>query len=99
MTRAFLSACLLAGLFSGPALAQEDYISPLAGIKSVDDLVNGAVAPAEADEDDGAFDGLWFDDAERQRQREGFSELRALMDPGDGLTAAERAADLVLSHL
>ena len=43
--------------------------------------------------------GLWFDDAERQRQREGFSDLRALMDPGDGLTAAERAADLVLSHL
>ncbi|KCZ83862.1 hypothetical protein [Hyphomonas jannaschiana] len=63
MTRAFLCACLLAGLFSGPALAQEDYTSPLAGIKSIDDLVNGAGAPEEANEDDGAFDGLWFDDA------------------------------------
>jgi hypothetical protein len=50
-------------LFSGPALAQEDYTSPLAGIKSINDLVNGAGAPEEADEDYDAFDGLWFDDA------------------------------------
>ncbi|MEZ5999601.1 hypothetical protein [Hyphomonas sp.] len=63
MTRAFLCACLLAGLFSGSATAQEDYTSPLAGIKSVDDLVNGAGAAETTSEDDDAFDGLWFDDA------------------------------------
>ena len=63
MTRAFLCACLLAGLFSGSALAQEDGSSPLAGIKSAEDLVNGAGASDESADYDDALDGLWFDDA------------------------------------
>ncbi|MEZ5823509.1 MAG: lipid-A-disaccharide synthase [Geminicoccaceae bacterium] len=42
---------------------------------------------------------LWFDDQRRTRQRDGFERLRDIMDPGDGRTASERAADSILSLL
>lgn len=64
MRRLLFPACLLAGLFPAAATAQEDYTSPLAGFKSVDELVNGAPAPDGTVEDDEAFDDLWFNEAQ-----------------------------------